>query len=570
MQYYTNGGSDVAVKSNGWQQVTDKRKKKQEKKETKKVENASHPAKQSSIFAALEEESKRRSEGIQAQKAAAIAPVQSGDEGSEEGDLNDVEVAKPSGEGVNGLAVKPKKVKAKKPKVSIADAAKVIDVEHLSAFLSDISTNFADSPEIQLMRCGDYFARAFSLVTPAQIAWNKFLRDSALPKAIEVPLNDVPEPVIAVTSKWLASKPLAKLSAFALMLLKSVLEDVQASLSQKNSSKTGGPQVGVLVVLALLLRRKPEVLLQQAEQLQKDPFFQGLEKLPTLLWAFGQVALGDLAAGMSLWVRNCVPLIAGKQANPATRDVSLQFIEGVLFANLKKARASLLSSPVRAGDRIVPVESLMTIMRAAYQPDALITKATPRIAAIYPFLRELCLAGTFRGKPLRTIAQELLPLSLAAASEEPEARSNEASSLMVWCLSQGGGTYAQWDKLHMANLGASTRVLKFMLRDWAHCHGRLVPYDDLRQTIGSFRRKLKVALKGAAKGDSQLEGQLRTADSACAVIQGKMSSLPSCFKATVTLAVAAGIGYGLFLLGPSQNPWGWNGKILLDGGIWNP
>jgi hypothetical protein len=49
--------------------------------------------------------------------------------------------------------------------------------------------SFASVPDVQLMRCADYFARAFVTVTSSQFAWNKILRESSIAKTIEVSLH---------------------------------------------------------------------------------------------------------------------------------------------------------------------------------------------------------------------------------------------------------------------------------------------------------------------------------------------------------------------------------------------
>jgi hypothetical protein len=84
-------------------------------------------------------------------------------------------------------------------------------------------------------------------------------------------------------------------------------------------------QLGVLVLLAILLRRKPDLLHQQADIVRSQ--FQGQEKLPTLVWAYGQVAQGDLVSGMYLWVHNLLPFAVGKSSTPSSRDTVLQFVE---------------------------------------------------------------------------------------------------------------------------------------------------------------------------------------------------------------------------------------------------
>jgi hypothetical protein len=51
-----------------------------------------------------------------------------------------------------------------------------------------LQESFASVPDVQLMRCADYFARAFVTVTSSQFAWNKILRESSIAKTIEVSL----------------------------------------------------------------------------------------------------------------------------------------------------------------------------------------------------------------------------------------------------------------------------------------------------------------------------------------------------------------------------------------------
>jgi hypothetical protein len=85
--------------------------------------------------------------------------------------------------------MKPKK--SNKPKVTVADAAAAIDPSDLSTFLADITESFASVPDVQLMRCADYFARAFVTVTSSQFAWNKILRESSIAKTIEVSLCQI-------------------------------------------------------------------------------------------------------------------------------------------------------------------------------------------------------------------------------------------------------------------------------------------------------------------------------------------------------------------------------------------
>lgn len=49
-----------------------------------------------------------------------------------------------------------------------------------------LQESFASVPDVQLMRCADYFGRAFASVTTAQFGWNKILRENTILKAIDV------------------------------------------------------------------------------------------------------------------------------------------------------------------------------------------------------------------------------------------------------------------------------------------------------------------------------------------------------------------------------------------------
>lgn len=81
--------------------------------------------------------------------------------------------------------------------------------------------------------------------------------------------------------------------------------------------------------------------------------------------------------------------------------------------------------------------------------------------------------------------------------------------------------------------------------------------------ISLFLKQQKQALE-SVQGDHELEGQLKIADGHCKAILSKLSSLPGCASATITLAACAAMGYGFYLLSPGQNPWQWDGWVLLS------
>eukprot|EP00897_Mesotaenium_endlicherianum_P000017 jgi/Mesen1/10015/ME000722S09297 len=562
-------GSSEAKHSHGWQQVKNPKKQKyQDSKDAKKsggsdVSKAGGKglkAPDSSIFAALDEASTERRARLAASQVANEEALNSSD---------DDEERDPSAS--NGIAsslpqeeAKPKVKKVKKPKVTVADSASAIDVADLTAFLAQISESFSSAPDVQLMRCADYFARAFANVTTAQFNWLKLLKESELAKAVEVPLCYLPEDVVTAASDWLATKPVEQLGAFVLLLLQAALEDLPpppGAKSQKASAASLAPpkaKVGTLVVLAMVLRKKPEVLVLQAEAMRTSPQFQGQDRLLALSWVYGQVAQADLATGMWFWVRNLLPLAAGKASTPFTRDTVLLFFEGVICKNLKKARQVLLNGAARKGERLVPPVALNSLLYLTFPLESGRTKATERFRAIYPIVKQVAQGGV-GSKTAKPAALQLMPLSLAAAGEEPAELAEEAVCNLVWCLSQNPDCYKQWDKHHLDSVKASSRVVGTLVRDWTQHQGQLEA-PLLKKTLLSMRRK--EALE-AAGGDVERERALRKLDALCRALLGKVSG-PGCLRITTYAAVVGAMVYGFYCLSPDNNPWGWDGKLLLS------
>lgn len=52
-------------------------------------------------------------------------------------------------------------------------------------------------------------------------------------------------------------------------------------------------QVAIFVVLAMVLRRKPDVLISLLPIIKENPKYQGQDKLPVTVWMIAQVNVGD-------------------------------------------------------------------------------------------------------------------------------------------------------------------------------------------------------------------------------------------------------------------------------------
>ncbi|KAH9312654.1 hypothetical protein KI387_027689 [Taxus chinensis] len=570
----------VKSKDHGWTTVVNpKRLRKTQNKEASSVAGlekvkSNGDAGKSLVFQSLEQHAEERRKKAEVQRAAAAANAGLGSErngkitgsGSEEDS---------DGEGADGDILpanaeekKPKQKKPKKPKVTLSEAAAKIDAENLTDFLKEVTASYENAPDIQLRRFADYFARAFTSVNPAQFPLNKILKESSVAKLAETPLCHVPEVVYKTSTDWINQQPLEALKEFTLWALCSVLEDIATHQPGHKGSKQIQPvsakgTIAIFVVLAMVLRRRPEILVQLSTTIKTGPQFQGQDKVYMIVWAITQACQSDLVVGMSLWVQNLLPLAVGKTSTPLYRDITLQWIESCMLENTKKARPILLNNPIRKGERVVPPAALNNLMQVAFPIDSARTKATERFVAIYPFVKELTLAGAHRSKSTRPVAQQLLPLSLMSISEENPSLTNEAAGIFIWCLSQNSDCYKQWEKLHIEHIKASTIILEKLSADWKNSVSRLSPTEDLKKTLKSLRSKHQHALE-SEEGDDKLRLYVKSADKYCKTMLGRLSRTTACIKATiVSTLLAVLIAFCIMLAMPSLESVDWKKYALM-------
>eukprot|EP01018_Ginkgo_biloba_P025619 Gb_32106 [translate_table: standard] len=477
--------------NNGWQTVSYPKRTRKSAKEANSADldkTKSNGDGNSKVFVGLEQHAEERRKRADAQRAAAMVDsvgetngkIAASDDDSEGEAVNRKDTANGA---VNGDEKKPKQKKEKKNKVTVAEAAAKIDSSHLADFLAEITASYENAPDIQLMRCADYFARAFSAVSSAQFPLNKILKESTVANLGEIPLCHIPDAVFKTSADWISQHPTEALSKFTLWAFCSVLEDIGTQQARKGSKQAAQPvavktKVAIFVILAIVLTRRPDILLQLSPTLKTGSQFQGQDKLPMIVWAIAQASHGDLVVGMSLWVQNLLPLAVGKTSNPLTRDLTLQLIESIILKDMRKARPILINGATRKGERLVPPSALNLLMQAAFPPDSARTKATERFVEIYPFLKELALTGSNRSKATRPVAQQLLHLSLMAISEENPTLSNEAAGIFIWCLTQNADCYKQWEKLHIEHIKESTIVLEKLNTGWKNNVASISPLND--------------------------------------------------------------------------------------------
>ncbi|KAG5529679.1 hypothetical protein RHGRI_030152 [Rhododendron griersonianum] len=318
---------------NGWKTVSYHKRNNRKQASTKPPETFSDQTASyggsGDVFRSIEKQSEdRRSRRSEAQREAAAA-AGGGDAKVNGGEEDGSDVERVSGGEDGGGAEAAKKAKVKKPKKP--------------------KVSYESQQDILLMRFADYFGRAFA----------------------SIPLSHISEAVYKTSTDWLSHRSFEALGSFVLWSMDSILADLAIHQGAAKGSKkvvqqaSTKSQVAIFVVLAMTLRRKPEVLISLMPIIKENPKYQGQDKLPVTIWVIAQACQGDLVVGLYMWVRYLLPMLSSKSScNPQSRDLILQLVERVL--SFPKARPILLNGAVRKGERIVPPSALEHLMRATF------------------------------------------------------------------------------------------------------------------------------------------------------------------------------------------------------------
>ncbi|KAI3466970.1 hypothetical protein Pfo_023633 [Paulownia fortunei] len=562
----------------GWQKVTYA--KKQRKNQTNKTAADSSRVvlpngsgivtEKNSVFMGLEKHAEERRRKLEAQRATAAVyddddqiPVRSKkNRGEDDDDDYASSDAKENNPAEANKKEKPKKLK--KPKVTVAEAAAKIDANDLAAFLSSVSESYEGQQDVQLMRFADYFGRAFSAVSASQFPWLKLFRESAVAKIADVPVSYISESVYKTSVDWINHHSHEALGTFVLWSLDGILADFATQQLGSKGSKKGGPpassksQVAMFLVLAMVLRRKPDVLINLLPKLRENSKYQGQDKLPVLIWMIVQACLGDLAVGLYLWAHHILPILGGKSgSNPQSRDLVLQLVERVLAA--PKARGILVNSAVRKGERLMPPASLELLLYLTFPASSARVKATERFETIYPILKEVALAGSPGSKAMKQVSLQIQTVAVKAAGEGIPALSQEATSIFIWCLTQNPDCYNQWDKIYVDNIEASVATLRKLSEEWKRLSLKQSSLQALGETLKSFRQKNEKALSDGV--DVARQANFRDADKYCKAILGGLSSGHGCVK-TVAFTIVV-LAVGAAIVSPSLDAWDWNKLSVL-------
>lgn len=293
------------------------------------------------------------------------------------------------------------------------------------------------------------------------------------------------------------------------------------------------------MVLAMTVRRRPELLINLLPIIMENPKYQGQDKLPVMVWVFAQASQSDLVVGLYVWTRALLPMLGGKlSSNPQSRDLILQLVERILSS--PKARQILVNGAVKKGERVVPPSALEPLMGATFPVSSARVKATERFQVVYPTLKEVALAGSSGSKAMKQVTQQILNLVVKPAGEDVPDLSREACEIFIWCLTENPDCYKQWESFYLDNIEASVAVLRKLSDEWKEHSLKHAALDLLRETVKSLRRKNEKAL--ANPEYTSRHALLKDADKYCKTLVGQTSRSHGWVRSMLIVSAALAVG----------------------------
>ncbi|KAG2260429.1 hypothetical protein Bca52824_079723 [Brassica carinata] len=344
--------------------------------------------------------------------------------------------------------------------LSLSEAAKKMDPSPLAAYLDQVLDDDWYIPAKQMLKLIHYYGIQLSQVS---FQWVKMFQDYPLSKLIHVPLSLIPKPVYEKTVDFINVLPFETiLPGVVLWASDFILTEWPRVVVKVEQDKS---KVAAFVVLAMVLRTRPDALTLVLPELRESPTYQGQDKLPVIIWMMAQASQGDLCAGLYSWVRNLLPLVANNKdySSSQSTHLILQFVEMILSSN-PEARAVLLNGAVRHGEWLIPPCPFEMLVRLTF-PARVEEATTERFQAIYPLLKEVALAPDTSADALKQIFT--FSLKLAGQKGNP-ALANEATAIAISVLTRNVDCFKQWDVLYKENLEASVALLNKLVDEWEH------------------------------------------------------------------------------------------------------
>ncbi|KAL3534019.1 hypothetical protein ACH5RR_007540 [Cinchona calisaya] len=326
-----------------------------------------------------------------------------------------------------------------------------------------------------------YLERTFTAVTHATCSpYQKLFNEVTLNTIAE----NVTEDAYRIATRWIDQRSNEALGAVVLWALDCILNDLTDQKAGFGGSKS---QVIMFLVISMVLYKKPDILISLLPMLREDSRYYGQDKLPVIVWMTIQASQADLTVGLYIWAREILPIM-GIESNPSpqTTDLILHLVESILSA--PNAEQILLAGVVSKGELLIPPSALNLLLHLTFPSTPV--KGTDRFEAIFSTLQWIALADVPGNNQKMQLAIEVQDYAFKSIGGGNANLSERATRLFIWCLDVNPECFKLWDMIYEDNVEKSVVILKKI--------GKVLPrldcYDDLRDTLASFRQKNDKAL----------------------------------------------------------------------------
>eukprot|EP00879_Flechtneria_rotunda_P009066 GHRR01009493.1.p1 GENE.GHRR01009493.1~~GHRR01009493.1.p1 ORF type:complete len:508 (+),score=247.18 GHRR01009493.1:366-1889(+) len=375
----------------------------------------------------------------------------------------------------------------KKPKVSVAQVAQGLDISALQGFIAEAQQRYSTNEVAQVKAITD---RLLTALKEASWELNKLVTTKGIDAATAQPLSDIPHALTNALTSFIAGISEDALMQVVVPLVNAVITEAAAAAGGGGASAggTGKGKAGLSVMLAVVLRTRPQVLVQASSALRlAGKQLSGAGRLPLLLWVTNQAAAADPTVGVAVWVRLLLPQLLGVPELPSSSSSNKTAIGSSISGDQQHLHQPLEVS--LHGPALEYLSSLLQEIGVLQAKDAAvataaksggdITKGNGEVEATVPGAAVELISRVVAGKPISSATAAAVagpatgPIAAAAAAagagESKKAAAVRAAAatglapLLPGLTALAGGTsskrqYPEWLLLALESAGLSSGV----------------------------------------------------------------------------------------------------------------
>lgn len=341
--------------------------------------------------------------------------------------------------------------KSQQKLVTLDEAIEQLSISEVQSLLDEVQTRYPETPSI----------------------WLKDLA-SLLNVKLNVELNDV------IFNNKSAGYPLCIISPAITDILVKTMNQCSNSVlkhffehcihSMSQDMVKGQSTFGYRIFLQCLGKEKPDIIINSLSKCSDlRTSYQNRQNIClSILWAAGQAGMGDLNAGLKVWLELMLPLVGMRAYSKFTID----YLNDLLRSYPDATSCS----------DVLGVKELFPILDFVYTPSGLPGNLQKQLQNLYPRLKEL----SYGPNPETVLRNYFLSYLCRLQPSCSEGLRRQLLSSLVECLLHDKHCYSAWRQLYTKHLVQSSMLMKHLLEQWENLPSSF-PQKLLKETLSTFR-----------------------------------------------------------------------------------